>query len=384
VAVNGAFGLLVRAHGTDPETREIKYEAIGLVQLSGVDRRADGGFQAQVEWIPVPPAGDLEGVVDRAELRQLLRRASDRDPTFVTGWRRAGMPAPTEVEVLAYRAVSEDLLRRMAMPLSKRIELVSRPERERFQALIQQLREIADGTPPPPQAAQRLDRPLIDLPPEAIPVMPANIWLTPGGESTITASPFITDKAFAAGWLAFTPDLTVGRVAMVTRPLRRSDTVNADGFYWLTTDQIRPAIIGAVVPGEAGRSLVELIPAPSAEEAAGRGLPEPEEERRRLSTYRELLQRAFARDPHVMGTATGMAYRLWQAGRFTSLPALLSWQIGQLGFGAQTVLDLQAIAWPARFDALTRVLQAVADGRPLGEARAEAVDVAAAALDGDR
>lgn len=379
-AADGAYGLLVRSRGSDPETRTIRYEAIGLVRLSGVARRADGGFQAQVEWVPAPPAGDLEGVVDRAELRQLWQRASDRDPTFVSGWRRAEMPAPTELDELGYDAVAEDLLRRLAMPLSKRIELIARPARERFEALIHQLRELADGIPPAPQIAQRLGRPLIDLPAEGVPVLANNIWLTPGGVSTITASPFISDQAFAAGWLAFTADLTVGRVAMATRPLRSSDTVNANGFHTLTTDQIRPAIIRAVLPGEAGRSLVELAPAPSAEEAAGRGLPEPDDERRRLSDYLELLRRAYARDPAVMGTASGTAYRLWEAGRFTSLRALMSWQIGQLGFGAQTVLELQAIAWPARISALTLALQAVADGRPLREATAAAAEAAAAAL----
>ena len=62
----------------------------------------------------------------------------------------------------------------------------------------------------------------------------------------------------------------------------------------------------------------------------------------------------------------------------------MSWQIGQLGFAAQTVLDLQAINWPDRLSALTQVLQSVADGRPLSEARAEAAEIAAAALRSDR
>ena len=378
--VNGAVGLLVRTRGSDPQTREIKHEAIGLAQMSGVAQLADGGFQARVEWIPMPPAGDLHGVIDRDELRTLLRRAADRDPTFVTGWRRAAMPAPQEVADLEFRSLAQDLLRRLAMPLSDRIELMTRPERERFTALIDQLREIADGTPPPPQTAQRLDRPLIDLPPEPIPVLANNIWLTPGQVSTITASAFLSDAAFAAGWLAFTSDLTVGRVAMATRPLRRSDTVNANGFYSLTTDQIRPAIIRAVLPGQSGRSLVELTPAPSAEEAAGRGLPEPDEGRRLLAGYLETLDRACARDPRVMGAGSGSAYRLWQAGRFTSLPALMSWQIGHLGLDAQTVLDLQAVTWPQRLRALTQVLQDVAAGQPLREARTEAANIAATAL----
>ena len=81
-----------------------------------------------------------------------------------------------------------------------------------------------------------------------------------------------------------------------------------------------------------------------------------------------------------MGTATGFAYRLWQAGRFTSLRALMSWQIGLLAFGSQAVLDLQAIAWPDRLRALTLVLQGVADGRPLAEVRTEAAAIAATAL----
>ena len=46
----------------------------------------------------------------------------------------------------------------------------------------------------------------------------------------------------------------------------------------------------------------------------------------------------------------------------------------------QTVLDLQAIAWPDRLRALTLVLQGVADGRPLAEMRAEAAEIAATAL----
>lgn len=383
-AAAGACGLLVRARGTVAEEGRIRYEVTGPVRLSDVTRRDDGGHQARVEAIPTPPSGRLDGVVDRAELRRLLRRAADRDPAFVTGWRRAELPAPTEPAERSDRAVAEDLLRRLPMPLSQRIELAVTPERDRYAALVDRLRELADGTPPPEQTAQRIDRPLIDLPREAVPVLPHDIWLTPGAVSTITASPFISDRALAAGWLAFTADLTVGRVAMATRPLRRSDTVDENGFHLLSTDQIRPAVIRAVVPGEAGRSLIELVPAPSAEEAAGRGLPEPEEERRLLATYLDLLRRASGRDQDVTGTASGAAYRLWLAGRFTSLRALLSWQIGQLGFGAQTVLDLQAIAWPDRFAALTAVLRAVAEGRTLGEARPEAAAIAAAALDAAR
>ncbi len=379
-AVNGAAGLLVRARGSDPETKAITYEAIGVVRLSKVDRRADGGYQARVQSIPLPSADDLDELISREDLAELLRRAADRDPAVVSGWRRPVMRAPLEVADLAFGDMAEDLLRRLPMPLSRRIELMIRPEHVRFQSLLNQLREIADGTPPEPETAQRLDRPLIDLPPHGIPVLPNDIWLTPGNVSTITASAFISDKALAEGWLAFTADLTVGRAAMATRPLRRSDTVNARGFYDLTTDQIRPAIVRAVLPGEAGRSLVELAPAPSAAEAAGRGLPEPAEEREQLSTYLELLHRAHARDSRVVGTATGSAYRLWQASRFTSLRALMSWQIGQLGFGAQAVLDLQAIAWPDRLQALTLVLRGVADGRPLETVTAEAAGIAAAAL----
>ena len=82
----------------------------------------------------------------------------------------------------------------------------------------------------------------------------------------------------------------------------------------------------------------------------------------------------------MLGAESGSAYRLWQAGRFTSLRALLSWQIGQLGFGAQAVIDLQAVAWPDRLFALTQVLQGVADGRPLDELTAEAAGIAAVAL----
>lgn len=196
-ADNGAFGLLVRVNGSDPQTRVIKHEAIGLVQMSGVAQRADGGFQARLESIPMPPAGDLGGVIDSDELQELLRRAADRDPTFATGWRRAVMRPPSEVAELPVRAVAEDLLRRLVMPLSNRIELMTRPERERFQTLINQLRELADGVPPQPETAQRLDRPLIDLPPHAVPVLAAKIWLTPGIVSTIRASAVISDEALA-------------------------------------------------------------------------------------------------------------------------------------------------------------------------------------------
>lgn len=379
-ASNGGHGLLVRAHGADPATRVINYEAIGVVRMSELAKRPDGGYEARLEAVPIGATGDLDGVVDRADLQDLLRRAADRDPAFVTGWRRSAMPPPLEVADLGFRDVGEDLLRRLAMPLSTRIELATRPERERFQTLIDQLREIADGAPPQPETAQRLDRPLIDLPPHEIPVIVANIWLTPGNVSTIKASAYISAEGFAAGWLAFTTNLTVGQAVMVTRPVRRSETPDADGRYALTTDQIRPAIIRTVIRGEARRYLITLAPAPSTAEATGRGLPAPGEERERLSAYLELLRRAYARDTRVAGAASGSAYRLWQAGRFTSLRALMSWQIGQLGFGAQAVLDLQAIAWPDRLRALTLVLQGVADGRPLADVTAEVAGIATAAL----
>lgn len=379
-AADGSAALLVRTVGSNTETKAIKHEVIGVVRLSEVTRRSDGAWQARMEGVPLGLAGDLDGVIDRDELRELLHRAADRDPHVVTGWRRPQMRAPQDVADLSFSAVGEDLLRRLPMPLSTRVEVMISPERERFQTLINQLREIADGAPPQPELAQRMDRPLIDLPPHAVPVLASDIWLTPGNVSTITASGFIADKSLAAGWLAFTSDLTLGRAAMATRPVRRSDAADADGWYRLTTDQIRPAIVRAVVPGEAGRSLVELAAAPSAAEALGRGLPEAQEERELLTTHLELLGRAYARNALVVGTASGTAYRLWQAGRFTSLRALLSWQIGQLGFGAQTVLDLQAIAWPDRLRALTLVLQGVADGLPLADARAQATEVAAAAL----
>jgi hypothetical protein len=118
-----------------------------------------------------------------------------------------------------------------------------------------------------------------------------------------------------------------------------------------------------MVPADAGRSFVELADAPSAADGPDR----PEQ----LAAYLDLLRRAYARDPRVVGSASGRAYRLWQAGRFTSLRALLSWQIGQLGFGAQAVLDLQAMAAADRLRALTTVLQGVADGRPRAELIAE-------------
>jgi hypothetical protein len=108
-------------------------------------------------------------------------------------------------------------------------------------------------------------------------------------------------------------------------------------------------------------------------------MPEPREAKER-SAYLELLNQAYARDTCVVGTATGFAYRLWQAGRFTSLRALMSWQIGQLGFGVQTVFDLQAISWPDRLRALTLLLQGVADGRPLSDMRAEAAQIAASQI----
>ena len=69
-AANGAFGLLVRAHGSDPQTGEITHEAIGLVQLSGRRparrRRVPGAAGVDSP----PPADDLDGVVDRVELRR--------------------------------------------------------------------------------------------------------------------------------------------------------------------------------------------------------------------------------------------------------------------------------------------------------------------------
>lgn len=179
-AVDGATGLLVRAHGSDPETKAITYEVIGVVRLSKVDRRVDGGYQARVQTVPLPPADDLDGLIGREDLTDLLRRAADRDPAVVSGWRRPAMRAPLEVADLAFGAVAEDLLCRLPMPLSKRIEAIVRPERIRFQSLLNQLREIADGSPPEPEKAQRLDRPLIDLPPHGIPVLPNDIWLTPG------------------------------------------------------------------------------------------------------------------------------------------------------------------------------------------------------------
>ena len=379
-AVEGAPGLLVRALNVDEAKRTILYEPIDLVRMRNVTRREDGGYQARPEPVEPLSPDDVVGLISRTELRDLLQRAAERDPAFVTGWQRPTMRAPHETAELPLGAVADDLLQRLPMPLSSRIELMTLPGRERFQALLDQVRDIADGTPPQPQTAQRLRRPPVDLPSFGVPVLAADIWLTPGNVSTITASLFICEKAFAAGWLAFTKDLTVGRAAMLTRPLQRSETVNANGYYSVTVDQICPAIVRAVVPGEAGRSLLELGPAPSAAEAAGHGLPEPREERDQLSAYVDLLRRAYARDRFVVGTASGTAYRLWQAGRFTSLQALMSWQIGQLGFGAQAVIDLQAIAWPERLRALTTVLQAVADGRPLKEAVVEATELAASAL----
>ena len=67
--------------------------------------------------------------------------------------------------------MGEDLLRWLPMPLSTRIELQTRPERDRFQTLIDQLREIADGAAPEPETAQRLDRPLVDLPSRLMPTI---------------------------------------------------------------------------------------------------------------------------------------------------------------------------------------------------------------------
>ena len=375
-AVEGAAGLLMRAYGSDQAAGIVNYDVIGVVRVSDISRRADGDSQARVDAIAMPAAEDMDGVISRGDLTDLLGRAAERDPVFVTGWQRPAMRSPLKIADSALSVVCDDLLRRLPMPLSTRIELIVQPERERFQTLVDQVREIADGTPPQPEVAQRLDRAPTDLPPYAVPVLPADIWLTPGNVSTINASPFICDKAFAAGWLAFTADLTVGRAAMLTRPLRRNDTRNSDGFYSLTTDQISPAIVHRVVPGEAGRSLVELGPAPSAAETGA----EPPELHEKLPAYVDLLGRAYKRDTRVLGTASGPVYRLWQAGRFTSLRALMSWQIGLLAFRSQTVLDLQAVSWPVRYRALTHVLQAVADGRPLDEARSEATGMASEAL----
>jgi hypothetical protein len=370
-AIDGGLGLLVRANGADSATRVINYEPIGVVRMSEVAKRPDGGFEARREAVPSGAPAELGGVVDPVDLRDLLRRAAERDPAFAAGWRRPAMRPPAELSGLRFHDVGEDLLRRLPLPLSSRIELLARPERDRFQALIDQLREIADGAPPPPETAQRLDRPPTDLPPHEIPALVADIWLTPGNVSTIKAGASISGEALTAGWLAFTTSLTVGQAVMVTRPVRRSETAAADGRYALTADQIRPALIRTVMRSEAGRALVTLAAAPSAADQSAFG---------DLVAYLELLRRAYARDTRVVGTASGSAYRLWQAGRFTSLRALLSWQIGQLGFGAQAVLDLQAVAWPDRLRALTLVLQGVADGRPLPEATDEAAGVASAAL----
>ncbi len=356
----------------------ITYEAIGLVQLSGLGRRADGGFQAQVEWTPVPPADDLDGVVDRVELRRLLRRASDRDPAFVTGWRRAELPAPTELDDLAYSVVADDLLRRLAMPLSERIELMARPERERFQALIHQLRELADGTPPPPQTAQRLGRPLIDLPREGVPVLANNIWLTPGGVSTITASAFISDKAFAAGWLAFTvrPHRGPGRdghptaVALGHGQRRRVLLVDHG------SDPARDHSCGA--PGRGGP--FARCPAPSAARPRS-GLPAGRGTRRSRPTSSCCI--APTRDTRVIGTAPARLPAV--AGESLHLVAGLDVMADRptglrRADGAGPAGD--RLARPV--SALTLALQSVADGRPLSEARAAAAEIAAAALHGDR
>jgi hypothetical protein len=367
-AVDGAFGLLVRARSADAATRVVNYEPIGVVRLSDVAKRPDGGLEARPTPVPAGGAGDLDGVVDRTDLRDLLHRAADRDPAVAAGWRRPAMRPSAEVADLAFGAVAEDLLRRLPMPLSTRVELMTRPERERFAALIDQLREIADGTPPGPERAQRLDRPPTDLPAHAIPVLVGDVWLTPGNVSTVKAGATISELALSAGWLAFTTDLKTGQAVMLTRPVRRSETADADGWYALTTDQLRPALIRALVRTDGGRSLVELTGAPSAADGP--------DEAGQLPAYLELLKRAYARDPRVVGGASGTAYRLWQAGRFTSLRALLSWQIGQLGFGAQAVLDLQAVAAADRLRALSTVLRGVADGRP----RAELISEVSAAV----
>jgi len=122
-AVNGAIGLLLAVHGSNPDTRVINCKAIGLVRLSDVTQRPDGGFQARLESVPTGPTGDLHGVVHWAELRELLRRAADRDPAFVTGWlRQPAMRAPREVGPLKFHDVGVDLLRRLPMPQSTRIE----------------------------------------------------------------------------------------------------------------------------------------------------------------------------------------------------------------------------------------------------------------------
>ena len=113
--------------------------------------------------------------------------------------------------------------------------------------------------------------------------------------------------------------------------------------------------------------MAELDPVPSAVEAVAASQPTPAEGRERLAAYVDLLGRAFAQDPMVMGPTSGQAYRLWQAGRFTSLRALLSWQIGQLPFAGQAILDLQAIAWPERLRWLDAVLTSVAIGGSLPE-----------------
>ena len=322
----GATALLLRLAGSDAGV--LRYEAVRLVRIWEVSRTPDGSRTAQVRTADLGPDADLHGV-GREDLRDVLARAAARDPAVATGWRRPALPDVAELADRPLGAIGDDLIRRLPMLLSTRLALLTRSEDERLAALVGQLRAIADGTPPEPQTAQRLDRKPVHLPAQAVPVVVEDFYLPPGSVVTIRATDWICDRALAAGWLALTTDVSVGRVVIVTRPLRSVETGVA-GWHVLTLDQLRPAVIRSLGWWRDG-IVVELDPAPSAVDAVAVGQPAAVE-RERLADYVARLGLAFAQDPRIMGPASGQAYRLWQAGRFTSLRALLSWQIGQLPF----------------------------------------------------
>ena len=53
-----------------------------MVRMSQLAKRPDGGYQARLDAVPIGATDDLDGVVDRADLQDVLRRAADRDPAF--------------------------------------------------------------------------------------------------------------------------------------------------------------------------------------------------------------------------------------------------------------------------------------------------------------
>ena len=184
-----------------------------------------------------------------------------------------------------------------------------------------------------------------------------DFYLPPGSVVTIRATDWICNRALAAGWLALTTDVSVGRVVIVTRPLWLVETGVA-GWHVLTLDQLRPAVIPSLGWWKDGLVVGFIRPRPQS-------TPTPSVSRRPLNAkdWPIMWPASAWPSPRTHGSwlpASGQAFRLWQAGRFTSLQALLAWQIGELMFASQTVLDLQALAWPERLHFLSALIAMVA------------------------